>query len=89
MKISKHQKKWVALFNINSEGSGLQLIIFLHKLKVLNRSEFIKAKDLIIDNVSVWRELEYRRKCRHNDRQEERTYNSRPIRAIKPTKSRS
>lgn len=87
MKISKLQKKWVALFNINSIDSGLQLIIFLHKLKVLNRSKFIEAKDLIIDRVTVWRESEYRRKCRHSD-QERKTYDHKPIRSIKPIKSR-
>ena len=86
-KISKHQKKWVELFNY--QGGGIQLLLFLRKLKVLNRSKFIEAKDSIIDQVETWKDMEHARKCRHNDRQDAKTYNSRPPRSIKPTRARS
>jgi len=84
-KLTKLQKKWVAFFN----GTGVhQLVLLLLELKVIDRLTFIQVKDSIIDKVNVWREIDYINKCKR-EAHKTRTYDTRPPKIIKPTRTRS
>lgn len=88
-KLSKLQKKWVKGFN-QGDNISINLLMFLHKLKVLNKIKLIQNRSLIIAQVSEWADVEYRRKARHNSSyDDDKPKYGPPPRSIKPTRARS
>lgn len=71
-KLTKVQKQWVKAFSTNESCSPIALLMFLEKLNIISRSEFIKTKDDIIDQVNRLEYLFYREKRKKRNKQERR-----------------
>lgn len=87
MKLTKIQKKWVE--DWGGDDSHLDYLLdFLIKLRVIKLGTHSLVRNGMYAKIRAWYHHELDRKQRHLSRQENKTYDNRPPKSIKPTRTR-